>query len=112
MADLASEHPVQAPQSAAVLVHLSWLDRFLPLWILLAMAGGLLLGRLVPGLQAVLGAVQVDHTSLPIALGLLLMMYPVLAKVRYGELGHMARDRRLLTLTLGLTWGPGPPKSN
>ena len=63
MADLASEHPVQAPQSAAVLVHLSWLDRFLPLWILLAMAGGLLLGRLVPGLQAVLGAVQVDHTS-------------------------------------------------
>ena len=108
MADPSSEIPVQAPQSVAVLVHLSWLDRFLPLWILLAMAGGLLLGRLVPGLQAVLGAVQVDHTSLPIALGLLLMMYPVLAKVRYGELGHMARDRRLLTLTLGLTWGLGP----
>ena len=108
MADPASEHPVRAPQSAAVLGHLSWLDRFLPLWILLAMATGLLLGRWVPGLQGVLGAVQVDHTSLPIALGLLLMMYPVLAKVRYGELGHMARDRRLLTLTLGLTWGLGP----
>jgi ACR3 family arsenite transporter len=99
---------MRAPQSAAVLGHLSWLDRFLPLWILLAMAGGLLLGRLVPGLQGALGAVQVDHTSLPIALGLLLMMYPVLAKVRYAELGHMARDRRLLGLTLGLTWGLGP----
>ena len=108
MADPASEFPVRAPQSAAVLGHLSWLDRFLPLWILLAMAGGLLLGRLVPGLQGALGAVQVDHTSLPIALGLLLMMYPVLAKVRYGELGHMARDRRLLGITLGLTWGLGP----
>jgi hypothetical protein len=52
-----------------VLASLSWLDRLLPLWILLAMAAGLLLGRLVPGLQAVLGAVQVDHTSLPIAAG-------------------------------------------
>jgi ACR3 family arsenite efflux pump ArsB len=50
------------------------LDRLLPLWILLALAAGLLLGRLVPGLQALLGAVQVDHTSLPITLGLLLMM--------------------------------------
>jgi ACR3 family arsenite transporter len=87
---------------------LSWLDRLLPLWILLAMAAGLLLGRLVPGLQGLLATVQVGHTSLPIALGLLLMMYPVLAKVRYGELGSMARDRRLLTLTLGLTWGLGP----
>ena len=95
-------------QQPAVLAHLPWLDRLLPLWILLAMAGGLLLGRLVPGLAAGLGAVQLAHTSLPIALGLLLMMYPVLAKVRYGELGHIARDRRLLTLTLGLTWGLGP----
>ena len=84
------------------------LDRLLPLWILLAMAAGLLLGRLVPGLQGLLGRVQVEHTSLPIALGLLLMMYPVLAKVRYSELGSMARDRRLLTLTLALTWGLGP----
>ncbi|MFN7678451.1 MAG: ACR3 family arsenite efflux transporter [Cyanobacteriota bacterium] len=94
--------------AAAVLGTLSWLDRLLPLWILLAMAAGLLLGRWLPGLPAWLGAVQVDHTSLPIALGLLLMMYPVLAKVRYGELGHVARDRRLLTLTLALTWGVGP----
>ena len=91
-----------------VLDSLSWLDRLLPLWILLAMAAGLLLGRLVPGLQAVLAAVQVDHTSLPIAAGLLLMMYPVLAKVRYGDLGHVARDGRLLKLALALVWGLGP----
>jgi len=87
---------------------LPWLDRLLPLWILLAMAAGLLLGRLLPGLQGLLGMAQLGHTSLPIALGLLLMMYPVLAKVRYGELGSMARDRRLLSITLALTWGLGP----
>jgi ACR3 family arsenite transporter len=95
-------------QETALLASLSLLDRLLPLWILLAMAAGLLLGRHVPGLQAVLGAVQVDHTSLPIALGLLLMMYPVLAKVRYGEVGHVARDRHLLKLALALVWGLGP----
>jgi ACR3 family arsenite transporter len=100
--------PSGAAQLSGVLVRLPWLDRLLPIWILLAMAGGLLLGRLVPGLQALLSSVQVDHTPLPIALGLMLMMVPVLAKVRYGELGSMARDRRLLTLTLGLTWGLGP----
>jgi ACR3 family arsenite transporter len=100
--------PARAPQQSSALLYLSWLDRLLPVWILLAMAAGLLLGRWVPGLQAWLGAVQVGHTSLPIALGLLLMMVPVLAKVRYGELGSMARNRRLLTLTLGLTWGLGP----
>ena len=96
-----------APQ-CKVIGHLSRLDQLLPLWILLAMASGLLLGRLVPGLQTLLGSVQVGHTSLPIALGLLVMMYPVLAKVRYGELGSVARDRRLLSITLGLTWGLGP----
>ena len=102
-------HPPSPPAGdGAVLAAFSWLDRLLPLWILLAMAAGLLLGRLVPGLQTVLGAVQVDHTSLPIAFGLLLMMYPVLAKVRYGELGHVARDRRLLNLALALVWGLGP----
>jgi ACR3 family arsenite transporter len=104
----AIETAASTTQKAAVLASLSWLDRLLPLWILLAMAGGLLLGRLVPGLQGVLAAVQVDHISLPIALGLLLMMYPVLAKVRYGELGHVARDRLLLKLALALVWGLGP----
>ncbi|MFN6134325.1 MAG: arsenical-resistance protein, partial [Synechococcaceae cyanobacterium] len=103
MPDSGSDRPARAAQTSGVLVHLSWLDRLLPVWILLAMAAGLLLGRLVPGLQTLLGSVQVDHTSPPIALGLLLMMYPVLAKVRYGELGSMARDRRLL-LMFSLAW--------
>ena len=64
---------------------LSWLDRLLPVWILLAMAFGLVLGRLVPGMQVLLGGAELGNMSLPIALGLMMMMYPVLAKVRYGE---------------------------
>jgi ACR3 family arsenite transporter len=108
MATPAPTHPAPLARDSEGAARLPWLDRLLPLWILLAMAAGLLLGRLVPGLQGLLGLVQLGHTSLPIALGLLLMMYPVLAKVRYGELGSMARDRRLLTITLGLTWGLGP----
>ena len=97
-----------ASSNSSVLNSLSWLDRLLPIWILLAMAAGLLLGRLMPDLRDVLSSVQIDHTSLPIALGLLLMMVPVLAKVRYGDLGHVARDRRLLGLALALAWGLGP----
>jgi len=87
---------------------LSWLDRLLTLWILLAMAGGLALGRLLPALPESLDAWKVGSISLPIALGLLLMMYPVLAKVRYGELGHLAGERRLLALSLVLNWLLGP----
>lgn len=74
-------------EDRAVLARLSLLDRYLPLWILLAMAGGLLLGRWFPAIQGWLDAVRLGNTSLPIALGLLLMMYPVLAKVHYEELG-------------------------
>ena len=70
-----------------VLKEMSFLDRWLPAWILLAMAAGLLLGRFVPGLNTALEAVKIGEVSLPIAIGLLVMMYPVLAKVRYDELG-------------------------
>jgi ACR3 family arsenite transporter len=91
-----------------VLHRLSTLDRFLPVWIGVAMVVGLLLGRLVPGLDDVLAAVEVGSVSLPIAIGLLVMMYPVLAKVRYDELGHVTGDRRLLVSSVVLNWVLGP----
>jgi ACR3 family arsenite transporter len=90
------------------MTRLSPLNRLLPVWILLAMAAGLLLGKLVPAAQDALDAVKVGQTSLPIALGLLLMMYPVLAKVRYEDMGHVTGDRRLLWLSLLLNWVIGP----
>ncbi|GAA4668408.1 ACR3 family arsenite efflux transporter [Nocardioides nanhaiensis] len=98
----------QHPQDAAVLQRLSTLDRFLPVWIIVAMVGGLLLGRLVPGLDEALAAVEVGSVSLPIAIGLLVMMYPVLAKVRYDELGNVTADRRLLVASIVLNWVLGP----
>lgn len=87
---------------------LSTLDRLLPIWIGLAMAAGLLLGRVVTGIGDALGAVQVGGISLPIALGLLVMMYPVLAKVRYDRLDAVTRDRKLLVAALILVWVIGP----
>ncbi|WP_407638814.1 ACR3 family arsenite efflux transporter [Allokutzneria albata] len=87
---------------------LSTLDRFLPVWIGAAMAAGLLAGRWIPGLDVGLNAVTVDGISLPIAIGLLVMMYPVLAKVRYDRLGDVTRDRRLLWSSLLLNWVLGP----
>ncbi|HNM98781.1 MAG TPA: arsenical-resistance protein, partial [Marmoricola sp.] len=87
---------------------LSTLDRFLPVWIGLAMVAGLILGRLVPGLDKVLSAVEIDGVSLPIALGLLVMMYPVLAKVRYDRLDTVTGDRRMLVSSLVLNWVLGP----
>lgn len=91
-----------------VVARLGLLDRYLPIWILLAMAVGLLLGRFVPAVPEALDAVKVGQTSLPIALGLLLMMYPVLAKVRYEDMGRVTGDRRMLLLSLLLNWLIGP----
>ncbi|GAB93247.1 ACR3 family arsenite efflux transporter [Gordonia rhizosphera] len=91
-----------------VVGRLSTLDRFLPLWIGAAMAVGLLWGRLVPGTGEALSAVEVDGISLPIAVGLLVMMYPVLAKVRYDRLDTVVGDRRLLVGSLVLNWLIGP----
>ena len=87
---------------------MSFLDRWLALWILAAMATGLLLGRFVPGLDRALDAVKVGGISVPIAVGLLVMMYPVLARVRYDETRRVTGDRRLLTLSLLLNWLVGP----
>ena len=97
-----------ATHHESVAAKLSTLDRWLPAWIILAMAAGLLLGRLVPGLGDALSAVEVDGISLPIALGLLVMMYPVLAKVRYDRLDTVTRDRRMLLSSLVLNWVLGP----
>lgn len=91
-----------------VAARLSFLDRFLAVWILIAMGVGLGLGRLVPGLGDALAKVTVTGVSLPIALGLLVMMYPVLAKVRYDRLDSVTRDRRLLIPSLVLNWVLGP----
>jgi arsenite transporter len=95
-------------EEAAVLERLSLLDRFLPVWIGAAMALGLALGRIFPDLNDTLDRVKIDTVSLPIAVGLLLMMYPVLAKVRYGDIGHVTADRRMLGTSLVLNWLVGP----
>ncbi|ORV89892.1 arsenic transporter [Mycobacterium interjectum] len=103
-----TESPTAAPASEVVATRLSTLDRFLPVWIVAAMATGLLLGRLIPGLGSVLSAFAVQGISLPIAIGLLVMMYPVLAKVRYDRLDEVTGDRRLLVTSLALNWLVGP----
>jgi ACR3 family arsenite transporter len=99
---------VGATQDVAVLERLSLLDRFLPVWIGAAMALGLALGRIFPDLNDTLDEVKIDTVSLPIAIGLLLMMYPVLAKVRYHDMGHVTADRRMLATSLVLNWVVGP----
>ena len=97
-----------ATSGGPVATKLTTLDRYLPLWIGLAMAGGLLLGRAVPVVNDAMQAVSIGNVSLPIALGLLLMMYPVLAKVRYGELDRVTADRTMLTSSIILNWLIGP----
>ncbi|AOS64244.1 ACR3 family arsenite efflux transporter [Actinoalloteichus hymeniacidonis] len=99
----------ERPDATAGLVgRLSTLDRFLPVWIAVAMGVGLFAGRAVPGLDTALNAVSVDGISLPIAAGLLIMMYPVLAKVRYDRVDTVTGDRRLLWSSLTLNWVIGP----
>ncbi|MBK9474748.1 MAG: ACR3 family arsenite efflux transporter [Tetrasphaera sp.] len=100
--------PSAEAQSDAVAARLNTLDRLLPLWIGAAMLLGLGLGRLLPSLGSALSAVEVDGVSLPIAIGLLVMMYPVLAKVRYDRLDTVTGDVRMLTASLLLNWVVGP----
>jgi ACR3 family arsenite transporter len=111
----ASRHPPGGPGATvsvdpptdAVVARLSLLDRFLPVWIGAAMALGIALGKAVPGLDDALDEVKIDTVSLPIAIGLLAMMYPVLAKVKYRAIGSVL-DRRSLVTSLTLNWVVGP----
>ena len=91
-----------------VVARLSFLDRFLPVWILLAMAVGLLAGDRVPGLATALNRIEIDGVSVPIGIGLLLMMYPVLARVRYEELRQLSHAWRIFGHSLAMNWLLGP----
>ena len=87
---------------------LSFLDRYLTVWIFAAMALGIALGSLMPAVPRALGAMSVGSTSVPIAIGLILMMFPPLAKVRYEELGKVFRDGKVLALSFALCWIVAP----
>ena len=101
-------HASAVDVDAPVLRRLSRLDRFLPLWIFAAMALGLMLGRAFPNLGPALDRVRLADVSVPIAIGLLWMMYPVLAKVQYETIGRHTRDTKLLGTSLTLNWIVGP----
>ncbi|MFV5998930.1 ACR3 family arsenite efflux transporter [Streptomyces sp. NPDC056231] len=112
---MTTERTTTAPAAAqaaggddSIVKKLSTLDRYLAVWILLAMAVGLGLGRLIPGMNDALAKIEIGGISLPIALGLLVMMYPVLAKVRYDRLDTVTGDRKLMASSLVINWIVGP----
>jgi len=101
--EVGAEPACEAPRK-----RLSFLDEFLTLWIFIAMGAGLGLGYLIPELADILDSIKVFDVSLPIAVGLLVMMYPPLAKVHYDELGRLRQAKKMLTTSLVLNWAIGP----
>lgn len=99
---------VAQPEARSVVGKLSLLDKFIPIWIFIAMGVGVGSGYLFPGIAPALDALRIDTVSLPIAVGLLWMMYPVLAKVKYEELGKVAKAWKMFGVSLALNWIIGP----
>lgn len=102
------QHPVTADNSGACPRRLPVLDRFLTLWIFMAVAAGVLCGHFIPAAPALIENLSVSGTSIPIAVGLIIMMYPPLARVRYEALPEVFRNRRILALSLAQNWVIGP----
>jgi ACR3 family arsenite transporter len=98
----------EADAATAMGGRLSTLDKYLPVWIGAAMLAGIALGQWIPAVGKALNAIQIGGISLPIAAGLLIMMYPVLAKVRYDRLDSVTADKRLLVSSIVLNWLVGP----